>query len=466
MSTVSQIKPTFQFWLLSGFLVIVFFTGGASRIDVQSLILLRPLSVITCAIALLTIKPEHLRSNPLMLIGFAVCFVLALLHLIPMPNNVWSDLSGRADLVVIDRMVSVDNNWRALAIMPYDGWLALSSLATPLAVVILGVQLTKSDRQRLLWVLLGLGSSSGIVGLMQAIGSSDSALYFYKTTNNGSAVGLFANRNHAATLLACMFPMLACFALTDGSSHQVRVRRQWIAVSIAIIIVPLVLVTGSRSGLFAALIAIVGATMLIRKGDARTQIPGNPLKRGTWVIQLAGGLAVLCIGLATYLFSRAEAIERLFSGPAKSDVRGDFWIVSLDLFWKYFPWGSGSGSFVESYQIVEPTKLLNPTYLNRAHNDWIETAVTFGLLGVIFLAAAVVAFSARAIVIWQRKDGERMSIKYARMASICIAIIALTSISDYPLRTPTMMSVIVIFALWFSIDPSQSTRIQRTPVLG
>jgi O-antigen ligase len=287
------------------------------------------------------------------------------------------------------------------------------------------------------------------LGLLQAIGDPQGSLYFYRITNNGSAVGLFANRNHAATLLACLFPMLSVYGATArGEADAVRMR-QLIAAAIAIVLLPLILVTGSRSGLVSAVIGLGTAALLYQQpSDVRTVRRGKPLRVKTFPI--LGVIAVLSLAFLTYFLSRAEAIERLFNQEVSEDGRANFWAVSIDLFWKYFPWGSGSGSFVEAYQIVEPARLLDATYLNRAHNDWVETAVTFGLPGVVALCVAVIAFGIRSYRLWRNADGSERAVAYGRLASVMIAMIAIASASDYPLRTPTMMGLFAIFMLWLT----------------
>ncbi|MBK6707506.1 MAG: hypothetical protein IPG54_08440 [Sphingomonadales bacterium] len=79
-----------------------------------------------------------------------------------------------------------------------------------------------------------------------------------------------------------------------------------------------------------------------------------------------------------------------------------------------------------------------------------EIAVTFGLAGVIGLALASAAFFWRSYNLWRNADRGRRYVAFGRLASVCIAMIAIASISDYPLRTPTMMGVFAIFALWFT----------------
>lgn len=429
--------------------MLLFLTGGASRTDVQSLVILRPVSVLVCVVALATLRRRHLAERKWLMGSFLAVFGLALLHIIPLPPVLWQSLAGRQDLIDAEKVADIAHIWRPLTIAPMNGWHALLSLFVPLAVLLLGVQLNREDLFRLLPLLITLAGLSGLLGLLQAIGDPQSALYFYRITNNGSAVGLFANRNHAATLLACLFPMLAVFASTArGTTDEVRLR-QLLAAAIAIVLVPLILVTGSRSGLVSAAIGIIASIVIYRRPtNVRTVRRGtsSPIKP----VPMLVGIAVVSLAFLTYFFSRAEAIERLFAETSGEDNRIEFWTVSLDLFSKYFPWGSGSGSFVEAFQIIEPAHMLDSTYLNRAHNDWMEIAVTFGLAGVIGLALACTAFFRRSHNLWRKNDGSRRYVAIGRLASVCIAIVAIASISDYPLRTPTMMGVFAIFALWFT----------------
>ncbi len=415
----------------------------------QSLIILRPLSIIVCALAFMTLNRAHFVSRAWLLGWVGIIFLLATLHVVPLPPSIWHSFAERQDLVDVEKLTGLSDIWRPLTLAPMNGWHALLSLFAPLAVILLGIQLNRDDLFRLLPMVIALAALSGLLGLLQAIGDPQGLLYFYRITNNGSAVGLFANRNHAATLLACLFPMLAVYAATArGDADAVRMR-QLMAAAIAIVLVPLILVTGSRSGLVSAFIGLSTAAMLYRQPtDVRTVRRGKPNR--IKALPILGGITVTSLAFLTYFLSRAEAIERLFMQASGEDSRTDFWALSIGLFWKYFPLGSGSGSFVEAYQIVEPTRLLDATYLNRAHNDWVETAVTFGLPGVVTLAVALIAFGIRSYWLWRNADGIEPAVAYGRLASVMIAMIAIASASDYPLRTPTMMGLFAIFTLWLT----------------
>lgn len=438
-----------QYWILAFFLLALFAFGGASRTDAQSLAILRPLSVAICALACITLRREHLAGRGWLLGSSLGLLILALVHVIPLPPSIWQLLPGRQDLVEVEKLLDISGIWRPLTISPANGWHAVLSLFAPLAIVLLGIQLSRDDLFRLLPLVISLAVLSGFIGLLQVIGDPRGPLYFYRITNNGSAVGLFANRNHAATLLACLLPLLAVYASTArGEANAVRIR-QLAAGAIAIVLVPLILVTGSRSGLANAVVGLAAAVVLYRQ-PAEVRIVRRGKTSRIQALPILGCVSILTLALLTYFLSRAEAIERLFADISDTDLRTNFWTVSSNLFWKYFPWGSGSGSFVDAYQIIEPAYLLDATYLNRAHNDWVEIAVTFGLAGVIGLALGSAAFVWRSYKVWKSPDVGQRHIDFGRLASVCIAIIAIASISDYPLRTPTMMGLFAIFTLWFT----------------
>lgn len=430
------------------FLLIVFLTGGAARIDVQSLLILRPVSAVACALALLTLRREHFRGFRALAVGFSLVILLCVMHLLPLPPAIWHSLPGRDVLADVDRAVGLGDVWRPLTMTPMNGWHSLISLLSPLAVLLLGVQLNETDRSRILLVVLAMGGVSGLLGILQVIGSPTGPLYFYNITNNGSAVGLFSNRNHAAALLACMFPMLAVFA-SSASATQSRQRfKEILALGTVVVNVPLILVTGSRLGLFLGVVGLLGAALIyrrptrvrtVRRGGARWRVGPAPV---------LAGIAILLMGLLTAFFSRADAFTRLFERAPGEDGRTEFWTISIDLIGRYFPWGSGLGSFVEVYKIAEPTEALNQLYVNHAHNDWIEIPMTMGLPGMVALIASVVVIGWQSVIVWRTRDQSRSDVQYAKMGAVVIGMLALASVTDYPLRTPSLMCILTLSLLW------------------
>jgi O-antigen ligase len=240
--------------------------------------------------------------------------------------------------------------------------------------------------------------------------------------------------------------MLAIFAeRSQGKSGVGRNSRQLAATAIAIVLIPLILVTGSRSGMLAAIIGLIGGVLLyVSSGQTqRGSKTGRPLVP---VVALA---VVASLVFATIYFSRAEAIERIFAKSGTANDRADFWTSGIAPFWQYFPFGFGPGSFVPAFQVDEPITLLDGSYLNRLHNDWLEVALTLGAPGVLLMLGGVFYYFWRTFHLWVRLEGARTSVALGRMASVVIAILAIASLSDYPLRTPAMMGFAALMCLWF-----------------
>lgn len=437
--------PSRQFWGLLVSFVVLFIMGGSSRWDVQSLALLNPVVILCCGAALLTLRQEHVYKYKLLLLSFVMIASLVAVYLSPVTGQFLS-LSPMAGDVAKLRAATGWDTGMSLA-TPSTAWQSLFFLFAPLAVLLFSVQLSRDDMRRSLPLLISIGAISGILGILQVAGSASGPLYFYRLTNNGSAVGFFANRNHAAVFLACLFPMLALFAAkAQATRRSGRNAPQLIALAIAILLVPLILVTGSRTGMLTAVVGLVGGVVLYVSHTPHYR--GAETARSVPPIWL--GLIFTALVIVTIYFSRAESVERILAVDGTGIDRGDFWTASQQLFWQYFPFGVGPGGFVPAYQYNEPAAVLGGVYLNRLHNDWSETAVTFGVPGILLMLMGVAFYLRRSFVLWMRMDGARSSVALGRMASIVIAILAIASLTDYPLRTPALAGFAALVLIWFS----------------
>ena len=190
---------SWPFWGLCAFLVLVFASGGGARADIHSLMVLRPVAAMLCAFGVWRLSRGHIQQYRFLFIFAALLFGLIGLQLIPLPPAFWGALPGREIVTEIDRVAGLGNVWRPISMVPSGTWNALFSLLIPLAVLLLGVQLTRDQRFQLLPVLLILGLSSGAIGLLQVTSAADSPLYFYEITNNGWAVSVLYQPPDAMT---------------------------------------------------------------------------------------------------------------------------------------------------------------------------------------------------------------------------------------------------------------------------
>lgn len=441
-------------------MMILALTGGSSRSDVQSLAFLLPCSIVVCAIGLSTLEFGQLRDHRYALAGYAAVLLLAFMHLIPLPPEIWRAQPGRALILEIGDISGSPDEWRPLSVSPMESWVSVNFVVPALAVFILGMQLRTPDLDRFITLIIGLGALSGLLGLMQIVGGGGSTYHLYNITNNNSAVGLFANRNHAALFLACLLPLLAVFYIQRASKGRGTKTTAVITMCIAIVIIPLVLVTGSRSGVMTTVMGLIGAAAIYLSHI--NSMPNRSKKAARYVFPLVMAFIIISLTLTALVLSRAEAIERLIFQDSADDERGQFWVASIRHLFDYWPWGSGASSFATVYEQHEPRLLLDSTYLNSAHNEYLEIPLSFGIGGTILLAIGIVALVWRSFDIWFRKDGQSISVSMARMGGYLIFMIAAASALDYPLRTPFFMSVFALILLWFSRNSSQPFRAKST----
>lgn len=295
-------------------------------------------------------------------------------------------------------------------------------------------------------LLLAIGMFSGFWGVLQVIGDSYGPAYLYRVTNNGQAVGLFANRNHQAVFLAMLFPMMAVYASTGVVSEAQRKFRTMATLAAASMLVPLLLVTGSRAGLLAALIGVISGAALYRKPKIDSQ-----RKRGqrkfNWKYPIVGLLALLLVAL-TIVMSRAQSLVRLLNRDPAEDIRVQSFDIILKQAWDHFPVGTGFGSFVEMFKIIEPKNLLGPSYFNHAHNDWLELFLTGGAPAMLIAAIVVIAALRVGFLAFRAPASNGRGLIYGRLAFLLLFIFALASFVDYPLRVPSMACVFVIVSVW------------------
>ena len=477
LSTLKSLpRPSPAFAVTCALLVAAFALGGSSRGDVPALIVLRPLAIAALGLGLWRLAPAHLAAHRLLIAFAAVALAVPILHLVALPPWLWTNLPGRELLAQIDRSAGLGQLWRPLSIAPDATRNALFAELVPLAVLVHGVQLTDRELFRLLPVVLVLGAVSATIAVGQAVSGADILQSLYSTSTDGSAVGLFVNRNHQGLFMALMFPMLASAASmarsVDRSGRTSTPRRlllPLLAAACALCLVPLLLITGSRAGLVLGLVAMLTVPVLIvgqtpgwswlkrlRPGARGAGPPGPAARRGrafTTAVTLAVLVAASAIVLsAAYLSGRSEALDRLRSSSIADDLR----LRALPTMWSmvghYWPVGSGFGTFEKAYFVAEPDALLGAVYMNHAHNDWLELVLTAGFAGLALIVAAVTAFgwqTYRAVSArMQVPDDSSKSTQFVWLGLVVILLCALASLSDYPLRVPSLACVFVVAALW------------------
>jgi len=427
------------FILFSLFMLAVFFAGGSSWSDEPHLIFLRPFAFAVAAIGLWSLRLQHIRQFWAVWLIFGLATLLTAAHLVPLPYDVWSNLPGRQVIVDIDKAVGLGQISRPLSMSPETTMNALLSLSVPFAILVLASQFDGLRQRRALGVVLLLSFTSAAIGLLQATGAD---IVHYSRQATQDVAGLFVNRNHQAALLGLIFPMAAVAISAGVGMGLPRKIEAFAGASMCLVAVPLVLVTGSRTGLLVA-----GASLVLVFAFSLLS-----LKRVTirpWVRYSAAFASVGALVWATIWASRDVAFMRL--EDQTENLRWPVWQSIIDMLPHYLPWGTGVGSYVEAYQVLEPDSLLRPTFSNHAHNEPLEILFTAGIPGA---ALMLLAFVFLAVAVWRGLRASGDAALFKRLGSVAIILLAIASISDYPVRTPILSAVFVLAAIWASASQS------------
>jgi hypothetical protein len=148
------------------------------------------------------------------------------------------------------------------------------------------------------------------------------------------------------------------------------------------------------------------------------------------------GLSVLALGLVVW----NSGIDQLGdAGDAESPrSRSAIATGTLDGAIAFAPVGSGLGTFEKVYPLLEGEGEVPGTYVNHAHNEYLQITLEFGAPGVLLMAAFLVWFVASLRVTWftRQEFGSLLRIKMGASVALCVPLVH--SILDYPMRTPTV----------------------------
>jgi O-antigen ligase len=270
---------------------------------------------------------------------------------------------------------------------------------------------------------------------MQLAGGEASPLRFYNITNLSRGVGFFANSNHQAAFLYATIPYAAIWAILarEGQGAKRTSRLTFSAILLIALVIGLV-ATLSRFGTFLGLVAGLSSMSLA------ASLASGSERRG--IVKVAAIANVVALLLA-FQFGFVGFAERI-SETLSSDMRWPLVAITANAANDYFPFGSGIGTFAPIYQRYEPLEYLMEAYVNRAHNDWMESWLEGGLASAAVACALVGCYLFLADRSWRTANPNLRLVAYGRAGSICVGLLLIHSIIDYPLRTTALMVMVAI----------------------
>jgi O-antigen ligase len=424
----------FLFAFSSITLVLALFLGGGQGTVGEQLLALPGLALILIAgFRIGTSDVRRDRARWFWLLPAALV-VLPLLQLVPLPFSVWTMLPGRGAIATGLATASVAPAAGSWTLAPFATEQILWSALVPAGLFMSAVALHGSQRRTLVGIVLAFAAISALFGLWQLMEGPESGLYLYRITNEGEAVGFFANRNHLAGLLAAALPVAAGM-LADRLRHHphgMRDLRVWLLTALIVLLAVSATATHSRAGFGLLMVSVIASVAVLLR--ARPQ--------GTW----AGArpwlrVSALIAGVLIVQFTLYGLLVRLEADPLDRYR----WTLAANTLQAAEPahgTGLGLGSFLYAYDEIGDESADIEPYVNHAHDDYVELWLEGGL------PAAVLGATALALIGWQlRKNlrsaqeaqGNDTSDRGLRLgAAFALLLIALHSIVDYPLRTLTV----------------------------
>ena len=230
----------------------------------------------------------------------------------------------------------------------------------------------------IVWLVWEFAEDAGDLRALLRVTVAGSGVLAALTVANFASAEAFANAqvrfaaigqdpNDVARFLDLGFPLAALLVNSE---------RRWLWRLLAVGYLPLgllgVLLTASRGGFLAAVVALVGSGLLLAYGHPKRA--------------LAGALALPALAAALWFIVPHESFERLATIPEQLqggdlNQRLNIWTAGWHAFVRAPFFGTGAGSFVSAAG-------LGP--IDTAHNTALSIAVSGGLVA-LFLATAIVA---------------------------------------------------------------------------
>ncbi len=422
------LRPDFQVQIL--LVLALLFGGGGAAYGIFNLI------VQLASLLVLAANPGRVRhffqSGPVVYVVLvAVTLAFPVIQLLPLPPAVWGGLPGRDLLAESLSLIGHPDAWYPTSLSPSRTLVALFSLLPVFAIMVLVS--TFDDRQ---WratfrVLVAAAILLAVLGGLQLLLENRHLLLYRERVHSDFLYATFANHNTGGlffVLAIAALLVLACLPFRrERSGYNQIWESRWVTIAIAAAFSVAVLLTQSRSSIALLVVPLFASPILF--------LPS--MRMASWQkIGLLIVSAILIVGAMLVLGSGTRFAESLGRFDKIEDVRPAIWEDTLTSIERFWPVGSGISSFAEVFEVDETLEHVWPYHAGRAHNDYLEIAQEGGLPGVLVILGWM-AWCAWAFYKSWRVGRWRP----AAAAITALAVIALQSAIDYPLRNQAMLCV-------------------------
>jgi O-antigen ligase len=309
--------------------------------------------------------------------------------------------------------------------------------------------------RRVLLVLCASGSLLAVESVVQRLAGSDKTLFFFQPNfpDADMVFGPFAYRGNASQYFNLVWPVCAVLAWTMGraSRHAYRVgarkpgRAHWWLAAGAILMGACPAISTCRGG------AIVAGAQLVLV----LCVLLGAIRPSSWQSRLGALLLVLLAVQAAMVLG----LDRL--APRLEMMFLDRLSGRLDLYQqaeriaKDYPWfGTGPGSFALVYKFYRARP--EDYWAAQAHDDWLETRVTFGWIGFITILLLLLL----APLTWLVGTGAGIRVPWHLPAALLVAMAGCLFHArfDFPLQIHSILALLVFYCAVLSCLEQRQAR--------
>lgn len=404
------------------YIVTLSLLGGGNTVFGLPVILMM-LATIAFVAATMILQPAPPEASRALLVGLALVVCIPLVQILPLPPAIWQSLPGSALRADVLALIPGAGRWQPLSLEPVYTLQTLVMAVGFAALFWSVMNLDPRSFDRVLQLSLALVVAGILVGVVQ-VTTRGTFPNFFRHADTGSLIGFFSNKNHMALAIAASIPLAYAVLVRDRHGRPIQNLLFFAYWAVALVAI---LATTSRAGLGLGL----GASLLIGLSMA-----------GRIRMRLRIAIAVLLVAAVAIVASTAtfQAMLARFD-YLDEDNRWLFTLRSIPLVREYWLTGAGGGVFGDLFITSEPVDWVKPTIMNHVHNDYVEMIIEYGVAGAVALAALATG------VVRAFLSHRTVSARMSRMCfggAIIIALIALHSLVDYPLRRPAILALLAV----------------------
>jgi O-antigen ligase len=381
-------------------------------------------------------------------VALVACLLCSLLQLVPLPVGWRQALSPHA--ATVDQALRFDGGIERLQPLTINA--AATTKAAVVATLVLLLfwatreALRYGGARNLTRLIAWAGLAVSAIAIVVRASRTQMIYGFWSTGYNTEPYGPFINRNHMGSWLVMALPLVAGYIVTRFD----RQRREKAA---AIDAMMLWLVAAAAAMLAAAIVSLSRSTAV---GIATAGLFGAAMARrrrlsgAPWLVAAAATLAVL---IALSIPRTVELADRFQDSKTTATwARPQIWRETLPIVRDFPITGSGLGTFATAMLVYQQAD--RTIFFNQAHNQYLQFAAEGGLLLIVPLIAAAVAFAS---IARRHLAEDRTAAVWTRTGAIAgIVGVLVQSVWETGLRLPAnglLFAVLCAIAIHERNDP-------------